>query len=746
MLPYKRRLAAMPEEKRLYILEAMPSHLAKAGQSERLHEVLTTYAFLKAKVDAIGAEQLIDDYKLTTDTESLPIQSALKSCAHILLRDKGQFLVQLSGRILEQTLRSKLFMSDYLQEHSLFLNFPTLAVNEDALVRTFTGHTGVVLKVVAGTNETFWSAAWDHTVIEWDINRNEPLTIFNHPHDVDAIAVSPDKRYVISGDHEGYLYIWDCKTKELVNQIRAHKGYIGDIKFGGDSIHVISGSFDQTAIIWQFLQGRLVKSIELKGHHNGVNAVYLDHEKAIAITGSWDNSICVYNLKTEHSLRLTDHRSGVRDIYYDSEHNNVISASNDRTVRIWSIDSGLELVRLMQPGENPTKLTSVVRIPSRNLIVAGGENGHLYFWETDRFKFLGELATGSIAIYSLSILNSQYLLAAGENQAIRAYDIMRLQPGKSFSHEHYVSSVCITAVNRAISVASRGFLERELYYWDMATHKILMSTPDAPRLVLRTKHFIDDSGTSQVVLCSEQGAYLWRVGTSNISKLDNGGSNWITDAELMPQRKILLICHGKGLLLLDIRTYELVMEIPVDDTPLGRVAISPDETYIAHVAGNGQINIYDAHTGEKVWTKLPEKAGDEEDWEEEAWERHPLDIEFSQENCFITVSRNKIRLWSLTQEVPLVTRSILRPESEYGENIGTFGQIAISNNRELLVLAVNDLHLRIFNTLTLELIATFTHRSAINNCAIASDLERENVYHIVVGDAEGEVHFLQLYV
>src|SRR5947209_11357671 len=186
MLPYERRLAAMPEEKRLYILEAMPSHLARAGQFERLHEVLTTYAFLKAKVDAIGVEQLIDDYKLTTDTESLLIQSALKLCAHILLGDKGQLLVQLSGRILEQTLRSKLFMSDYLQEHSLFLDFPTLAVNEDALIRTFTGHTGIVVKVVAGTDETFWSASWDHTVIQWDITRNEPLTIFNHPHDVDS--------------------------------------------------------------------------------------------------------------------------------------------------------------------------------------------------------------------------------------------------------------------------------------------------------------------------------------------------------------------------------------------------------------------------------------------------------------------------------------------------------------------------------------------------------------------------------
>jgi len=46
----------------------------------------------------------------------------------------------------------------------------------------------------------------------------------------------------------------------------------------------------------------------------------------------------------------------------------------------------------------------------------------------------------------------------------------------------------------------------------------------------------------------------------------------------------------------------------------------------------------------------------------------------------------------------------------------------------------------------LEHIATFTHRICINHCAIAPDLERENMYDIVISDVEGEVHFLQFYL
>lgn len=97
MLPYNRRLAEMPEEKRLYMLEAMPSHLAGARQYEHLHKILTTYDFLNAKVDAIGVEQLIDDYEFATSAEAHLIQETLKACAHILLQEKGELLTQLSG-------------------------------------------------------------------------------------------------------------------------------------------------------------------------------------------------------------------------------------------------------------------------------------------------------------------------------------------------------------------------------------------------------------------------------------------------------------------------------------------------------------------------------------------------------------------------------------------------------------------------------------------------------------------------
>src|SRR5438128_2490765 len=123
-------LAAMSEEKRLNMLETMPSILADAGQTDRLQTLLTTYDFMKAKVDAIGVEQLIDDYEYTTSAEAHLIQETSKYCAHILLEEKGEFLAQLSGHIQESTVRSRLLTSSSLRSPCLFLPVPTLTLNE----------------------------------------------------------------------------------------------------------------------------------------------------------------------------------------------------------------------------------------------------------------------------------------------------------------------------------------------------------------------------------------------------------------------------------------------------------------------------------------------------------------------------------------------------------------------------------------------------------------------------------------
>ena len=100
MSEFKERLGKMSPKKRLYALETLPGHLVESVQGERLHQLLTDFDFIEAKLDAIGVQALIEDFDLARisdvllsegQTESLGlIQGTIRKSAHVLERDKTQ--------------------------------------------------------------------------------------------------------------------------------------------------------------------------------------------------------------------------------------------------------------------------------------------------------------------------------------------------------------------------------------------------------------------------------------------------------------------------------------------------------------------------------------------------------------------------------------------------------------------------------------------------------------------------------
>jgi hypothetical protein len=90
MTNLEQKLAAMPPEKRLYLLLTLPSHLVEAGQRDRAKTILLDYAFLQAKLDATDVNALIADCEYLVEDEAIRlIQSALRMSTHVLNEDKS---------------------------------------------------------------------------------------------------------------------------------------------------------------------------------------------------------------------------------------------------------------------------------------------------------------------------------------------------------------------------------------------------------------------------------------------------------------------------------------------------------------------------------------------------------------------------------------------------------------------------------------------------------------------------------
>jgi WD40 repeat protein len=119
-------------------------------------------------------------------------------------------------------------------------------------VRTFEDHGDRVIAVATLRDERMVTGSYDGLLRLWDLKTGVILKkMEGHRSRVRALAVSPDERWIASGDESGELIAWDGKTGEPLNQpVKVHDGWIFSLDFSSDSRALASGSSDTTAKLW----------------------------------------------------------------------------------------------------------------------------------------------------------------------------------------------------------------------------------------------------------------------------------------------------------------------------------------------------------------------------------------------------------------------------------------------------------------------------------------------------------------
>ena len=80
--------------------------------------------------------------------------------------------------------------------------------------------------------------------------------------DVKSLAISPDSRFVVSARSDT-LTVWDIESCSLLSVFGTHQGIVNSVSYSPDGQHVVTGSDDQTAIIWNVTTGEKVHTL----HH-----------------------------------------------------------------------------------------------------------------------------------------------------------------------------------------------------------------------------------------------------------------------------------------------------------------------------------------------------------------------------------------------------------------------------------------------------------------------------------------------
>ncbi len=157
----------------------------------------------------------------------------------------------------------------------------------------------------------------------WNLQAEQKMASFReHRGGPRSSAFSPDGRYVVTGDHDGELRLWDVTCARLVRRLGGrwfgrHRKGVNDVAFSPDGRHLLSAGDDDTVRLWDVSTGsevrRLVGSTEGysvwrgRWQMSGVLTVALSPDGCHALSGGCDGTIRRWDVETgkeKHRFRL----------------------------------------------------------------------------------------------------------------------------------------------------------------------------------------------------------------------------------------------------------------------------------------------------------------------------------------------------------------------------------------------------------------------------------------------------------
>ncbi len=226
------------------------------------------------------------------------------------------------------------------------------------------------------------------------------------------LAISRDGRRIVATRQDKILFFDAADGTELAAFHIPDLGAPTVVEFVGESDRV---AFSIRKRIWLCdppqTPGMPERLVPLDGHIANVTALAADPSGRWLASGSEDMTIRVWDVQAEAPVAtLTGHAAAVEDVEFDATGDRVLSASADGTVRVWSRERGESAAVLRG---HRSYVYPVAFTPDGRRIVSGAWDGDLRVWDAAGGECIAVLTTGEPLVTSLAISRDGSLIASG---------------------------------------------------------------------------------------------------------------------------------------------------------------------------------------------------------------------------------------------------------------------------------------------------------------------------------------------
>ncbi len=448
-----------------------------------------------------------------------------------------------------------------------------------------------------------------------------------------SVVFTPDGKYVISGSHNGVIYVWDIAEGTLFKELYGHTDEVSTISITKDGQFLASGGRDHTLIIWDLNKWEALHTIAAgKGFVLSVS-FSPDGKHLVSSLGYPDLFIQLWDVKTGIQLDTSAGRPKYDWTVEFSPIENIVVISCDQSglygVRIWNPVTG----KLSKP-DLDMNWHAVISPDGKNLIT-GIVNNQVQIWDIDSSSVIKVIPGFEEPIDLLKISpNGQFIAVASSGSLIKIYD---QNSGKyTIAFEGFTNVIgAFSFLDDGSSLVTVEQNEGEILFWDVDSKSNLRSAKTyAHQYDLAVSKV---NGTFMTNYFRAIG--IWSIKSGDLIRLLEPYEDDLWSLDVSPDGTTIAVANTNGkvtIWYLNTNT-EKTLFSNYNEWIWNEVAFSPDGKVLATGSMDGIVKLWNPEDGTLIQVLGPKMGG-------------IRDLAFSDDGEYLAAGSKdrSIRIWSMT--------------------------------------------------------------------------------------------------